>query len=164
MCFKKADRDWCKYSYWDLVCSRWRYARMKPYAETDKLGGECSYSNTFMARGIRLDWIFTIVCYGEMLTDFVPIVGEVSLAEALAFKKVAGGVLADIVVGISRLEALYAFISKSIMSNILWDTLQKTRGNHEICFLCMGYYLGRLKKLFNLLIMSIGEAIRILKF
>ncbi|KAF6145770.1 hypothetical protein GIB67_016219 [Kingdonia uniflora] len=48
-----------------------------------------------------------IVCYGEMLIDFVPTVGEVYLAEALVFKKAAGGVHADIV-GISRLEALYS--------------------------------------------------------
>ncbi|KAF6166754.1 hypothetical protein GIB67_005630, partial [Kingdonia uniflora] len=46
-----------------------------------------------------------IVCYGEMLTDFVPTVGRVSLAEALAFRKAAGDVPEDIVVGISRLEA-----------------------------------------------------------
>ncbi|KAF6167945.1 hypothetical protein GIB67_027723 [Kingdonia uniflora] len=44
-----------------------------------------------------------IVCYKKILTDFVPTVGEVSLAEALPFMKAAGGAPVNVVVGISIL-------------------------------------------------------------
>ncbi|KAF6147267.1 hypothetical protein GIB67_013088, partial [Kingdonia uniflora] len=52
-----------------------------------------------------------------------------SFTEALAFKKVVGEVPADIVVGISRLEALYAFIEKycskfqHTSERVLWKLL-----------------------------------------
>jgi len=47
-----------------------------------------------------------------MLIDFVPTVGGVSLAEAPAFKKSAGGAPANVAVGISRLGGSSAFIGK----------------------------------------------------
>ncbi|WOH01381.1 hypothetical protein DCAR_0520763 [Daucus carota subsp. sativus] len=47
-----------------------------------------------------------------MLIDFVPTVGGVSLAEAPAFKKAAGGAPANVAVGISRLGGSSAFIGK----------------------------------------------------
>ncbi|XP_042483896.1 probable fructokinase-7 [Macadamia integrifolia] len=53
-----------------------------------------------------------VVCFGEMLIDFVPTVGGVSLAEAPAFKKAPGGAPANVAVGISRLGGLSAFIGK----------------------------------------------------
>ncbi|CAK9161016.1 unnamed protein product [Ilex paraguariensis] len=53
-----------------------------------------------------------VVCFGEMLIDFVPIVGGVSLAEAPAFKKAPGGAPANVAVGISRLGGSSAFIGK----------------------------------------------------
>lgn len=53
-----------------------------------------------------------VVCFGEMLIDFVPTVGGASLSEAPAFKKAPGGAPANVAVGISRLGGLSAFIGK----------------------------------------------------
>ncbi|PON88069.1 Ribokinase [Trema orientale] len=67
-----------------------------------------------------------VVCFGEMLIDFVPTVAGVSLAEAPAFKKAPGGAPANVAVGISRLGGTSAFIGKVgddefgyLLSNIL---------------------------------------------
>ncbi|KAK6926315.1 Carbohydrate kinase PfkB [Dillenia turbinata] len=53
-----------------------------------------------------------VVCFGEMLIDFVPTVNGVSLAEAPAFNKAAGGAPANVAVGISRLGGSAAFVGK----------------------------------------------------
>ncbi|TXG62751.1 hypothetical protein EZV62_009745 [Acer yangbiense] len=53
-----------------------------------------------------------VVCFGEMLIDFVPMESGVSLAEASGFKKAAGGAPANVAVGISRLGGSAAFIGK----------------------------------------------------
>ncbi|THU66224.1 hypothetical protein C4D60_Mb05t11890 [Musa balbisiana] len=53
-----------------------------------------------------------IVCFGEMLIDFVPTVSGLSLAEAPAFKKAPGGAPANVAVGIARLGGSSAFIGK----------------------------------------------------
>ncbi|KAF5947660.1 hypothetical protein HYC85_013617 [Camellia sinensis] len=53
-----------------------------------------------------------VVCFGEMLIDFVPTVGGVSLAEAPSFKKAPGGAPANVAVGIARLGGSSAFIGK----------------------------------------------------
>ncbi|KAK7314941.1 hypothetical protein VNO77_33473 [Canavalia gladiata] len=53
-----------------------------------------------------------VVCFGEMLIDFVPTEGGVSLAEAPAFKKAPGGAPANVAVGISRLGGSSALIGK----------------------------------------------------
>ncbi|GMH18410.1 hypothetical protein Nepgr_020251 [Nepenthes gracilis] len=53
-----------------------------------------------------------VVCFGELLIDFVPTVAGVSLAEAPAFKKSPGGAPANVAVGISRLGGSSAFIGK----------------------------------------------------
>uniref|UniRef100_A0A5B7BTA3 fructokinase n=1 Tax=Davidia involucrata TaxID=16924 RepID=A0A5B7BTA3_DAVIN len=53
-----------------------------------------------------------VVCFGEMLIDFVPTVAGVSLAEAPAFKKAPGGAPANVAVGIARLGGSSAFIGK----------------------------------------------------
>eukprot|EP01018_Ginkgo_biloba_P029034 Gb_18395 [translate_table: standard] len=53
-----------------------------------------------------------IVCFGEMLIDFVPTVGAVSLADAPAFKKAPGGAPANVAVGIARLGGRSAFVGK----------------------------------------------------
>lgn len=67
-----------------------------------------------------------VVCFGEMLIDFVPTVAGVSLAEAPAFKKAPGGAPANVAVGISKLGGSSAFIGKvgddefgRMLSNIL---------------------------------------------
>ncbi|CAN1180643.1 Probable fructokinase-7 [Linum perenne] len=53
-----------------------------------------------------------VVCFGEMLIDFVPTVSGVSLAEAPDFKKAPGGAPANVAVGVSRLGGSSAFIGK----------------------------------------------------
>lgn len=53
-----------------------------------------------------------VVCFGEMLIDFVPTVNGTSLAEAPAFKKAPGGAPANVAVGIARLGGSSAFIGK----------------------------------------------------
>ncbi|XP_009782121.1 probable fructokinase-7 [Nicotiana sylvestris] len=53
-----------------------------------------------------------VVCFGELLIDFVPTVSEVSLAEAPGFKKAPGGAPANVAVGIARLGGSSAFIGK----------------------------------------------------
>ncbi|XP_077247402.1 putative fructokinase-7 isoform X2 [Tasmannia lanceolata] len=53
-----------------------------------------------------------VICFGEMLIDFVPTVGGVSLADAPEFKKAPGGAPANVAVGISRLGGSSAFIGK----------------------------------------------------
>ena len=53
-----------------------------------------------------------VVCFGEMLIDFVPTVSGLSLASAPAFKKAPGGAPANVAVGIARLGGSSAFIGK----------------------------------------------------
>ena len=53
-----------------------------------------------------------IVTFGEVLIDFVPTVTGVSLIEAPAFKKAAGGAPANVAVGLSRLGVSSAFMGK----------------------------------------------------
>lgn len=53
-----------------------------------------------------------VVCFGEMLIDFVPTVGGVSLAEAPAFQKAPGGAPANVAVCVSKLGGSSAFIGK----------------------------------------------------
>ncbi|XP_030532882.1 probable fructokinase-7 isoform X1 [Rhodamnia argentea] len=64
------------------------------------------------ANGWRPGNSLLVVCFGEMLIDFVPSVGGVSLAEAPAFEKAAGGAPANVAVGISRLGGSAAFVGK----------------------------------------------------
>ncbi|XP_021752616.1 probable fructokinase-1 [Chenopodium quinoa] len=68
-------------------------------AKTNKNGGP---SNT---KGL-------ILCFGEMLIDFVPTVSGVSLAEAPAFLKAPGGAPANVAIAVSRLGGKVAFIGK----------------------------------------------------
>ncbi|KAG8390281.1 hypothetical protein BUALT_Bualt01G0067300 [Buddleja alternifolia] len=53
-----------------------------------------------------------VVCFGEMLIDFVPTVSGVSLAEAPSFKKAPGGAPANVSVCIAKLGGSAAFIGK----------------------------------------------------
>lgn len=53
-----------------------------------------------------------MVCFGEMLIDFVPTTSGLSLADAPAFKKAPGGAPANVAVGIARLGGSSAFIGK----------------------------------------------------
>ncbi|XVF09751.1 hypothetical protein REPUB_Repub07fG0122700 [Reevesia pubescens] len=75
-----------------------------------------------------------VVCFGEMLVDFVPTVGGVSLAEAPAFRMSPGGAPANVAVGISRLGGSSAFIGKvgdDEFGHILADILRKNNVNNS---------------------------------
>ncbi|KAL6495439.1 hypothetical protein OROGR_030002 [Orobanche gracilis] len=53
-----------------------------------------------------------VVCFGELLIDFVPTECGVSLAESTGFKKAPGGAPANVAVAIARLGGSSAFIGK----------------------------------------------------
>lgn len=65
-----------------------------------------------------------VVCFGEMLIDFVPTVGGLSLADAPAFKKAPGGAPANVAVGIARLGGNAAFMGKVSFSVWAWIDCQ----------------------------------------
>ncbi|XP_057980378.1 probable fructokinase-7 [Malania oleifera] len=69
-------------------------------------------SSSSDAKGRPQEKSSLVVCFGELLIDFVPTVGGVSLAEAPGFKKAAGGAPANVAVEISRLGGSSAFIGK----------------------------------------------------
>ncbi|CAI9302355.1 unnamed protein product [Lactuca saligna] len=71
-----------------------------------------------------------VVCFGEMLIDFVPSISGVSLAEAPDFKKAPGGAPANVAVGIARLGGSSAFIGKvgdDEFGHMLADILKKNK-------------------------------------
>ncbi|KAK6913556.1 Carbohydrate kinase PfkB [Dillenia turbinata] len=75
-----------------------------------------------------------VVCFGEMLIDFVPTVSGLSLAESAAFKKAPGGAPANVAVGISRLGGSSAFIGKvgeDEFGYMLSDILKENNVNNE---------------------------------
>ncbi|XP_061339651.1 probable fructokinase-7 [Gastrolobium bilobum] len=53
-----------------------------------------------------------VVCFGEMMINFVPTITGVSLADAPAYKKSPAGATANVAVAISRLGGSAAFIGK----------------------------------------------------
>nr|KAJ0208812.1 hypothetical protein LSAT_V11C400171790 [Lactuca sativa] len=53
-----------------------------------------------------------VVCFGELLIDFVPTVSGVSLAEAPGFKKAPGGAPANVAVCVSKLGGSAGFLGK----------------------------------------------------
>lgn len=53
-----------------------------------------------------------IICFGELLIDFVPTENGVSLAEAPAFKKAPGGAPANVAAGLAKLGQNAAFLGK----------------------------------------------------
>ncbi|KDP33160.1 hypothetical protein JCGZ_13425 [Jatropha curcas] len=75
-----------------------------------------------------------VVCFGEMLIDFVPTVNGLSLADAPAFKKAPGGAPANVAVGIARLGGSSAFIGKvgeDEFGYMLADILKENNVNNE---------------------------------
>ncbi|XP_041007728.1 probable fructokinase-6, chloroplastic [Juglans microcarpa x Juglans regia] len=75
-----------------------------------------------------------VVCFGEMLIDFVPTISGVSLAEAPAFKKAPGGAPANVAVGIARLGGSSAFIGKvgeDEFGYMLADILKENNVNND---------------------------------
>ncbi|XP_071735237.1 probable fructokinase-6, chloroplastic [Rutidosis leptorrhynchoides] len=75
-----------------------------------------------------------VVCFGEMLIDFVPTINGLALAEAPAFKKAPGGAPANVAVGIARLGGSSAFIGKvgqDEFGYMLADILKENNVNSE---------------------------------
>uniref|UniRef100_A0ACD6ANY5 Uncharacterized protein n=1 Tax=Avena sativa TaxID=4498 RepID=A0ACD6ANY5_AVESA len=75
-----------------------------------------------------------VVCFGELLIDFVPTVSGVSLADAPAFKKAPGGAPANVAVGIARLGGSSAFIGKvgdDEFGYMLSDMLKENNVNNQ---------------------------------
>lgn len=75
-----------------------------------------------------------VVCFGEMLIDFVASISGVSLAEAPAFEKAPGGAPANVAVGISKLGGSSAFIGKvgdDQFGYMLADILKKNNVNNS---------------------------------
>ncbi|KAL3524215.1 hypothetical protein ACH5RR_017049 [Cinchona calisaya] len=71
-----------------------------------------------------------VICFGELLIDFVPTVNGVSLAEAPAFKKAPGGAPANVAVCIARLGGSSAFIGKvgeDEFGHMLADVLKENK-------------------------------------
>ncbi|KAL8193737.1 hypothetical protein R6Q57_026429 [Mikania cordata] len=75
-----------------------------------------------------------VICFGEMLIDFVPTINGLALAEAPAFKKAPGGAPANVAVGIARLGGSSAFIGKvgeDEFGYMLADILKENNVNNE---------------------------------
>ncbi|PIN01575.1 Ribokinase [Handroanthus impetiginosus] len=79
-----------------------------------------------------------IVCFGEMLIDFVPDTAGVSLAESQGFLKAPGGAPANVACAISKLGGSAAFMGKvgeDEFGRMLVDILKKNGVNSEgVCF------------------------------
>ena len=65
-----------------------------------------------MGKRVKPTTAVQVVCLGEALIDMVSIVSGVSLMEAPAFKKAAGGAPANVAVGLARLGVKAGFIGK----------------------------------------------------
>lgn len=75
-----------------------------------------------------------VVCFGEILIDFVPTTSGLSLAKAPAFTKAAGGAPANVAVGIARLGGSSAFIGKvgdDEFGYMLAEILKENKVNSE---------------------------------
>ncbi|KAL5570783.1 hypothetical protein UlMin_020380 [Ulmus minor] len=75
-----------------------------------------------------------VVCFGEMLIDFVPTTRGISLAESPAFKKAARGAPANVAVGNTCLGGLSAFIGKvgeDEFGYMLADILKENNVNNQ---------------------------------
>ncbi len=72
-----------------------------PRQERGDGGGGVGYSSDPM-----------VACFGELLIDFVPTIGGLSLAGAPAFKKAPGGAPANVACGIAKLGSTAAFLGK----------------------------------------------------
>ncbi|KAM7272864.1 hypothetical protein ACFE04_027528 [Oxalis oulophora] len=79
-----------------------------------------------------------VVCFGEMLIDFVPDTSGVSLAESTAFIKAPGGAPANVACAITKLGGASAFIGKfgdDEFGHMLVDILKKNGVNSNgVCF------------------------------
>ena len=68
-----------------------------------------------------------VVCFGDLLIDFVPTESGQPLAEVQTFRRAPGGAAANVAVGLARLGAKSAFMGKvgdDVFGHVLADTLR----------------------------------------
>ena len=70
-----------------------------------------------------------IVCFGEMLIDFVPDTSGVSLAESKGFLKAPGGAPANVACAITKLGGVSAFIGKVLLVSLVSFSLKDGQKN-----------------------------------
>jgi hypothetical protein len=85
--------------------------------------------------GTKQQELSRVVCFGELLVDFVPLVGGLPVFEEPGFKAGAGGAPANVAVGICKLGVPAAFIGKvgddefgHALANVLKENGVETRG------------------------------------
>ncbi|CAI0450891.1 unnamed protein product [Linum tenue] len=83
-----------------------------PRASSPRLSSRCKAAPAVGGGSSEADGSSLVVCFGEMLIDFVPTINGLSLADAPAFKKAPGGAPANVAVGIARLGGTSAFVGK----------------------------------------------------
>ena len=67
-----------------------------------------------------------VLCFGDLLIDFVPTTSGLPLAEVETFRRAPGGAAANVAVGLARLGAKSAFMGKvgdDVFGHLLADTL-----------------------------------------
>ncbi|KAK6162422.1 hypothetical protein DH2020_002263 [Rehmannia glutinosa] len=79
---------------------------------SDGGGSSRSPKSRSFSLGRKIEKEGLVVCFGELLIDFVPTVSGISLAEAPGFQKAPGGAPANVAVAIARLGGSSAFIGK----------------------------------------------------
>ncbi|XP_022765551.1 probable fructokinase-6, chloroplastic isoform X2 [Durio zibethinus] len=103
-----------EYDFYEIFCSKCKDLGGKCFKSSSDLLCKHGGANDIQANtNGKLPNNLLVVSFGEMLMDFVPTVGGVSLAEAPAFKMSPGGAPANVAVGISRLGGSSAFIGKA---------------------------------------------------
>jgi fructokinase len=69
-----------------------------------------------------------VVCFGDLLIDFVPTTSGLPLADVETFHRAPGGAAANVAVGLARLGAKSAFMGKvgdDVFGHLLADTLRR---------------------------------------
>lgn len=69
-----------------------------------------------------------VLCFGDLLIDFVPTTSGLPLAEVETFRRAPGGAAANVAVGLARLGAQSAFMGKvgdDVFGHLLADTLRQ---------------------------------------
>ncbi|XP_022765547.1 probable fructokinase-7 isoform X1 [Durio zibethinus] len=122
-----------EYDFYEIFCSKCKDLGGKCFKSSSDLLCKHGGANDIQANtNGKLPNNLLVVSFGEMLMDFVPTVGGVSLAEAPAFKMSPGGAPANVAVGISRLGGSSAFIGKvgdDEFGHILADILRQNNVN-----------------------------------
>jgi fructokinase len=77
---------------------------------------------------IRNSNVLDVVCFGDLLMDFVPTESGLAFADLPTFKPVPGGAAANVAVGLAKLDKTSAFMGKvgdEPFGHVLIDTLRR---------------------------------------